>query len=44
MKEEKKELIELYEAFSMEEIEERLDLFGICLCSCMCGVDGKNPE
>jgi hypothetical protein len=41
MKEEKKELIELFEAFSMEEIEERLDLC-ICLCSCMCEVR-KDP-
>jgi hypothetical protein len=33
--EEKRELVQLYEAFSMEEIEERLDLC-ICLCGCMC--------
>jgi hypothetical protein len=31
----KEDLVELYEAFSMEELEERLDLC-ICLCSCMC--------
>lgn len=31
----KEELVELYEAFSIDEIEERLDLCG-CFCCC-CG-------
>lgn len=30
------DLVELYEAFSVEELEERLDLVVCCICKC-CG-------
>ena len=37
MTQDKEELIELYEAFSIEEIEERLELNSVgCCCICKC--------